>query len=44
MRDLLRRKDVKPNVTHVGIHIHSLYEKIKCVVVLIGALDTTASG
>ena len=42
VRDLLRRKDVKPNVTHVGIHIiHSL---IKCVVVLIGALDTTASG
>ena len=35
VRDLLRRKDVKPDVTHVGIHIHSLYEKIKCVVVLI---------
>ena len=24
VRDLLRKKDVKPNVTHVSIHIHSL--------------------
>ena len=42
VRDLLRRKDVKPDVTHVGIH-NTLSMRM-CGCANIGALDTTASG